>query len=43
MILEAISKGKNHVSEISNEIGIPVQNLPKYLCSLINLGFAAKE
>ena len=43
LILEAISKGKSRVSEISDETGIPVQNLPKYLRVLINLGFITKE
>ena len=43
LILEAISKGKNRISEISDETGIPVQNLPKYLRVLINLGFVTKE
>ncbi len=43
LILEAISKGKNRISEISDQTGIPVQNLPKYLRVLINLGFVTKE
>ena len=43
LILEAISKGKNRVSEISNETGIPVNNIPKYLRVLIGLGFVTKE
>lgn len=41
-ILEAISKGKNRVSEIADESGIPVQNVPKYLRVLINLGFVSR-
>ena len=43
LILEAISKGKRRISEISDETGILVQNLPKYLRVLINLGFVTKE
>lgn len=43
LILEAISKGRNRMSEISDETGIPVQNLPKYLHVLINLGFVTKK
>lgn len=43
LILEAISKGKNRVSEISNETGIPVNNIPKYLRVLIGLGFVTRE
>lgn len=43
LILEAISKGKRRISEISDETGIPVQNLPKYLRVLINLGIVAKD
>ena len=43
LILEAISKGKNRVSEISNETGIPVNNIPKYLRVLMGLGFVTKE
>lgn len=41
-ILEAISKGKNRISEIADETGIPVQNIPKYLRVLINLGFISR-
>jgi len=43
LILEAISKGKNRVSEIANETGIPVHNIPKYLRVLIGLGFLSKQ
>ena len=43
LILEAISKGRNRISEISDETGIPVQNLPKYLRVLITPGFVTKE
>lgn len=43
LILEAISKGRSRISEISDETGIPVQNLPKYLRVLINLGIVAKD
>jgi hypothetical protein len=42
LILEAISKGKNRVSEIADETGMPVQNIPKYLRVLINLGFVKR-
>lgn len=43
LILEAISKGKRRISEISDETDIPVENLPKYLRVLINLGIVAKD
>lgn len=43
LILEAISKGKNRVSEIANETGIPVHNIPKYLRVLMGLGFISQE
>jgi len=43
LILEAISNGKNRVSEISNKTGMPVNNIPKYLRVLIGLGFVTKE
>ncbi|MDR7665827.1 ATP-binding protein [Methanosarcina sp. Z-7115] len=43
LILETISKVRNRVSEISDETGISVQNLPKYLRVLINIGFVTKE
>ncbi len=43
LILEAISKGRNRISEISDETGIPVRNLPKYVRVLINPGFVTRE
>lgn len=43
LILEAISRGKNRLSEIANETGIPAHNIPKYLRVLIGLGFLSKE
>lgn len=43
LIFEAISKGKNRVSEIANETGIAVHNLPKYLRVLMGLGFLSRE
>lgn len=42
LILEAISKGKSRVSEIADETGMPIQNVPKYLRVLINLGFVKR-
>lgn len=43
LILEAVSKGKNRVSEIADETGIHVHNIPKYLRVLIGLGFLSRE
>ena len=43
LILEAISKGKNRVFQISDETGMPVNNVPKYLRVLIGLGFVTRE
>lgn len=43
LILEAISRGKNRVSEIADETGIHVYNVPKYLRVLIGLGFLSRE
>lgn len=43
LILEAISRGKSRVSEIADETGIPVHNIPKYLRVLIGLGFLSRE
>ena len=43
LILEAISKGKNRVFQISDETGMPVNNVPKYLRVLMGLGFVTKE
>jgi AAA+ ATPase superfamily predicted ATPase len=43
LILEAISRGKNRVSEIANETGMGAHNVPKYLRVLIDLGFLSRE
>jgi uncharacterized protein len=43
LILEAISKGKNRLSEVAKETGIPAHNIPKYLRVLIGLGLISKE
>lgn len=43
LILEAISRGKNRVSEIADETGIHIHNVPKYLRVLIGLGFLSRE
>ncbi len=43
LILEAISRGKNRVSEIANETGMSVNNVPKYLRVLMGLGLVCRE